>query len=92
MARILFAEDDDQMRGFLQRGLHRAGYAVDALGDGAAALAMAEKINYDLLLTDIVMPELDGIELARRVVGDAAGDQGHVHHRVRRGRRCTTDR
>jgi|SRR6185437_9347685 len=67
MARILFAEDDDQLRGFLQRGLHRAGYAVDALADGAAALAMAEKVNYDLLLTDIVMPELDGIELARRV-------------------------
>jgi len=67
MARILLAEDDDQLRAFLQRGLRRAGYAVDALGDGAAALSMAEKNNYDLLLADIVMPELNGVDLARKV-------------------------
>jgi two-component system cell cycle response regulator CpdR len=67
MIRILLAEDDDQLRSFLERGLNRAGYACDALPDGAAALTMAEKVNYDLLIADIVMPELDGIELARRV-------------------------
>jgi DNA-binding response OmpR family regulator len=39
MARILLAEDDDQMRVFLNRGLRRAGHAVDAVGDGEAALA-----------------------------------------------------
>ena len=59
-------------------------HACDALPDGAAALALAEKVNYDLLLADIVMPELDGIELARRVSRMQPG-LGHVHHRVRGG-------
>src|SRR5271156_3418020 len=65
MARILLAEDDDQLRLFLSRGLQRAGHVVDSVGDGAAALALAEKSDFDLLLADVVMPGLDGIELAR---------------------------
>jgi len=67
MARILLAEDDDHLRRFLSRGLQRAGHIVDAVGDGAAALALAGNTNFDLLLADVVMPELDGIELARKV-------------------------
>ncbi len=67
MARILLAEDDDQMRAFLTRGLKRAGHAVDSVGDGEAALTQSRKADYDLLLADVVMPGLDGIELARRV-------------------------
>ena len=67
MARILLAEDDDQMRAFLSRGLRRAGHAVDAVGDGDAALARSRYEDYDLLLADVVMPGIDGIELARRV-------------------------
>ena len=67
MARILLAEDDDQLRLFLSRGLQRAGHLVDPVGDGLAALALAENDNFDLLLADIVMPGLDGIELARKV-------------------------
>jgi two-component system, cell cycle response regulator CpdR len=67
MARILLAEDDDQMRAFLSRGLRRAGHAVDAVGDGEAALARAHDTDYDLLLADVVMPGIDGIELARRM-------------------------
>lgn len=67
MARILLAEDDDQMRTFLERGLRRAGHAVDAFGDGERALARAHDSEYDLLLADVVMPGMDGIELARRV-------------------------
>ncbi len=66
MARILLAEDDDQMRAFLDRGLRRAGHVVDAVGDGEAALCRAEEQAYDLLLADVVMPGIDGIELARR--------------------------
>ena len=45
MARILLAEDDDQMRVFLNRGLRRAGHAVDAVGDGEAALGRATPIT-----------------------------------------------
>ncbi|HWB49589.1 MAG TPA: response regulator [Stellaceae bacterium] len=67
MARILLAEDDDQMRLFLSRGLQRAGHVVDAVGDGIAALDLAKTADFDLLLADVVMPGLDGIELARKV-------------------------
>ena len=67
MARILLAEDDDQLRVFLARGLERAGHVVDSVADGAAALALAGERQFDLLLADVVMPELDGIELAREL-------------------------
>jgi two-component system cell cycle response regulator CpdR len=67
MARILLAEDDDQLRVFLARGLERAGHQVDSVGDGAAALTLADNTNFDLLLADVVMPGLDGIALAREV-------------------------
>jgi two-component system, cell cycle response regulator CpdR len=73
MARILLAEDDDQLRFFLSRGLQRAGHAVDAVGDGLAAAALAEKHDFDLLLADVVMPGLDGIELARKVADQQPG-------------------
>ena len=66
MIRILLAEDDAVMRAYLTRALERAGYAVSAVGDGAAALPLLESERFDLLLTDIVMPEIDGIELAQR--------------------------
>jgi two-component system cell cycle response regulator CpdR len=67
MARILLAEDDDQLRGFLSRGLRRAGHAVDAVADGETALARSDHVEFDLLLADVVMPGIDGIELARRM-------------------------
>jgi two-component system, cell cycle response regulator CpdR len=67
MARILLAEDDDNMRAFLARALERAGHEVAAVGDGDAALALAGTADFDLLLADVVMPGIDGIELARRV-------------------------
>jgi two-component system, cell cycle response regulator CpdR len=67
MARILLAEDDDQLRLFLSRGLQRAGHIVDAVSDGVAACDLAAKHDFDLLLADVVMPGLDGIELARKV-------------------------
>ena len=66
MARILLAEDDDSLRGFLGKALQRAGHQIDTFGDGEEALVALETQTYDLLLTDIVMPGLDGIELARR--------------------------
>ena len=65
MPRILLAEDDDSLRGFLTRALERAGYEVTACADGEEAAAVLEE-TWDLLLTDIVMPGMDGIELAKR--------------------------
>ena len=66
MIRILLAEDDEAMRAYLTRALEQAGYAVDAVDRGTAALPLLEARDYDLLLSDIVMPEMDGIELAQR--------------------------
>ena len=66
MPRILLAEDDESMRTFLVRALERAGYEVVAVESGAAALPHLARDGFDLLLTDIVMPEMDGIELAQR--------------------------
>lgn len=66
MQRILLAEDDDSMRGFLQRALSRAGYDVTSFANGEEAFERLKQEPFTLLLTDIVMPRMDGIELARR--------------------------
>mgnify|MGYP004550340727 CR=1 FL=1 len=66
MIRILLAEDDDSMRVYLARALERVGYHVTAVDRGTAAMPLLENETFDLLLTDIVMPEMDGIELAQR--------------------------
>ena len=66
MIKILLAEDDHSMRAYLARALERVGYAVTAVDSGSAALPLLRSDEFDLLLTDIVMPEMDGIELARR--------------------------
>ncbi|MEM6627741.1 MAG: response regulator [Pseudomonadota bacterium] len=66
MAKILLAEDDDSLRGFLVNALKRAGHAVKDFDEGEAALSALEREVFDLLLTDIVMPGMDGIELARK--------------------------
>lgn len=66
MIRILLAEDDQAMRTYLSRALQNAGYDVVAVDCGTAALPYLETERFDLLLSDIVMPEMDGIELAQR--------------------------
>ena len=66
MLRILLAEDDQVMREYLTRALERSGYAVTAVDRGTAAIPLLETQTFDLLLTDIVMPEMDGIELAQK--------------------------
>ena len=66
MARILLAEDDDDMRRFLVKALERAGYDVSDFDNGASAYERLREEPFSLLLTDIVMPEMDGIELAQK--------------------------
>jgi two-component system, cell cycle response regulator CpdR len=65
MAKILLAEDDDSLRKFLASALERAGHEVAHFGQGDEALEAVKSFRFDLLLTDIVMPVMDGIELAR---------------------------
>lgn len=66
MTRILLAEDDNDMRRFLVKALQKAGYEVTDFDNGASAYERLREEPFNLLLTDIVMPEMDGIELARR--------------------------
>jgi two-component system cell cycle response regulator CpdR len=66
MIRILLAEDEDAMRAHLTRALENAGYEVKAVDRGTEAVPLLEQYHFDLLLSDIVMPEMDGIELAQR--------------------------
>ncbi|SNZ09250.1 two-component system, cell cycle response regulator CpdR [Cohaesibacter gelatinilyticus] len=66
MSQILLAEDDNDMRRFLARALQNAGYEVVSYDNGKSAYDRLREEPFNLLLTDIVMPEMDGIELARR--------------------------
>ena len=66
MARILLAEDDHSLRGFLTRALERAGHSVVDCENGDDAIDALDQGPWDLLLTDIVMPGVDGIEVARQ--------------------------
>jgi two-component system cell cycle response regulator CpdR len=66
MAKIILAEDDNDMRRFLVKALEKAGHEVISFAEGASAFEEIKQATFDLLLTDIVMPEMDGIELARR--------------------------
>jgi two-component system cell cycle response regulator CpdR len=63
--RILLAEDDESMRAFLERALAKAGYEVIGFANGKDAYDRLLNEPFALLLTDIVMPQMDGIELAR---------------------------
>src|SRR5262250_2777447 len=64
--RILLAEDDESMRAFIERALVKAGYEVMSFANGKEAFERLKEEPFTLLLTDIVMPQMDGIELARR--------------------------
>lgn len=66
MIKILLAEDDESMRHYLGRALERVGYSVRSVDRGTEALPLLRQESFDLLLTDIVMPEMDGIELAQK--------------------------
>ena len=64
--KILLAEDDNDMRRFLVKALQNAGFNVASFDNGLSAYNRLREEPFELLLTDIVMPEMDGIELARR--------------------------
>ena len=75
MIRILLAEDDDVMREYLARALTSAGYHVTAVDRGTEAVPYIDSGTFDLLLSDIVMPEMDGIELAQHTAKAAPQTQ-----------------
>jgi len=70
--RILVADDTPANVRMLEMRLHHSGYEVVVARDGEEALALAHEHHPDLILLDIMMPKLDGIEVCRRLKGDAA--------------------
>lgn len=70
MAKILIAEDEPTVQSFIARALTHCGHDTTAVSDGIAALSALREGSYDLLLTDIVMPGLDGIALALKASKD----------------------
>jgi len=65
--RILVVEDEPKLLASLRRGLSEQGHAVDVAQDGEEALGLAELLPYDLLILDVMLPRLDGIEVCRRL-------------------------
>ena len=70
MARILVAEDERALREFVCRALDQQGHTLTPVENGIQALAALARDEFDLLLTDIVMPAMDGIALALKVARD----------------------
>lgn len=66
-ARILVVEDEDRIREFINRGLTFEGYRVDAASDGQTGLDIARENPPDLVLLDIMLPGIDGLEVCRRI-------------------------
>ena len=73
MKRILIADDEPSVRSFFRAVLERAGYTVFEAGNGREAFQQAHTEKVDLLITDLVMPEQEGIETIRALRADSPG-------------------
>ena len=71
--RILVVEDEKRIADFLTRGLQGAGYAVDSAGDGQTALNLAGATDYDLVILDLMLPDLDGLKVLERIRARKSG-------------------
>ncbi len=67
LMRLLVVEDEPTIANFVRQGLSEAGYAVDVARDGREGLDYALAAEYDVLILDIMLPKLDGIQLLRRL-------------------------
>jgi heavy metal response regulator len=65
--RILVVEDEKRIADFLTRGLQGAGYAVDAAPNGASALEFVHATDYDLIVLDIMLPDIDGLKVLEKI-------------------------
>lgn len=73
--KFLLVEDDEMIRAVIGRLLEREGYEVTTCADGSAGLASAYENSYCMILSDVLMPQLDGFELLRRLREHPAADQ-----------------
>ena len=67
MIKILVAEDDKDLNRFVCSSLRNDGYDITSCFDGEEALDMTERVKFDMVLTDIMMPKMDGFELAKNI-------------------------
>ncbi|HYT78450.1 MAG TPA: response regulator transcription factor [Actinomycetota bacterium] len=65
--RVLVVEDTQRMAGLLNRGLQEEGYAVDVVANGEDAVWMASENLYDVIVLDVMLPDVDGFEVCRRI-------------------------
>src|SRR5579863_1605587 len=71
--RILVVEDEKRIADFLGRGLQGAGYAVDVAQDGTTALQFTHDTDYDLVILDLMLPDMDGLKVLERIRGRRTG-------------------
>ena len=65
--RVLIVEDEQKISRFLKKGLTEEGYAVDVAGDGKEALSYAKSGPYDLIILDLMLPKINGIDVCRSI-------------------------
>ncbi len=74
IATILVVEDEPGIAGFVRRGLIYEGFHVDVVADGKAALRTLADTRPDLMILDVMLPEIDGLEVCRRIRAVEAAD------------------
>jgi two-component system copper resistance phosphate regulon response regulator CusR len=65
--RILVVEDEKRIADFLQRGMESGGYAVDVANDGSTALDLVHATEYDLIILDLGLPDIDGLQVLQKI-------------------------
>ncbi len=65
--RFLVVEDEKRIADFLSRGLESAGYAIDVAADGTRAIDMVHATNYDLVILDMMLPDIDGLQVLEKI-------------------------
>ena len=67
MNRILIVEDEERIASFLNKGLQRSGFTTEVVGDGVAGYALASSGQFDLMVLDLGLPELDGFAVLKKL-------------------------
>ena len=70
MVRVLVVDDDEDIRGISKRILESAGHEVDSAADGAIALELIKRKQYELILLDVMVPNVTGLEVVRKLKRD----------------------
>ncbi len=65
--RLIVVEDEKRIADFLARGLESAGYAVDLAGDGATGMELIHQTDYDLVILDMMLPDMDGLTVLEKI-------------------------